>query len=89
MLKVVKLKLMKKEVFKWNSFNFSGSFSSNCQENSVSPTLKMFVSMLLNGHNIRNQGSAECQSCLTIAQLTHFYIKHNAYNTEKQRHSKS
>ena len=49
----------------------------------------MFASMFLNGHNVRNQSCAESQSSLTIAQLKHFYIKHKAYNTEKQRHSKS
>ena len=49
----------------------------------------MFASMLLNGHNVRNQSCAESQSSLTIAQLKHFYIKHKVYNREKQRHSKS
>ena len=48
----------------------------------------MFVS-ILNGHIVRNEGSAESQSCLTIAQMKHFYIKHRAYNTQIHRHSKS
>ena len=66
LVKVVKL--IRKKVFEWNSFSFFGSFPSNCQENSVSPTFKMFISMFLNDPNVSNQSSAESQSLLTIAQ---------------------
>ena len=83
---MVNWKINKEIVFEWNSFSFFGSFPSNCQENSVLPTLKMSISMFLNGPIVRNQSSAESQSLLTIAQLKHSNMKHKAYNTEKQRH---
>ena len=67
MVKLVKL--VRKEDFECS---FSGSFPSNCQENSVSPTFKMVISVLLNGTNVTNKGSAESQNCLTIAQLIYF-----------------
>ena len=85
-LMVKQVKLIRKEVYEWNSFFYFGSFPFNSQENSVSPTLKMSISMFLNGPIVRNQCSAESQSRLTIDQLKHFNMKHKAYNTENQRH---
>ena len=41
-------KIIRGDIFERESFNFFGSFPFNCQENSVSPALKMFMSKLLN-----------------------------------------
>ena len=47
MAKVVKI--IRRDIFERESLYFSGSFPCNCQENFVSPALKTFMSMLLNG----------------------------------------
>lgn len=49
-LAMVKLeKVLRREMFDWNPFHFTGNFPSNCQSDSVPTTLKLFISLLLDG----------------------------------------
>ena len=69
-LAMVKLvKVLRRKIFEWKSFQFTGSFLPDCQENSVPLILKIFLSLLLNGSNEKTQAS------LTIAQLISFNTK--------------
>ena len=52
MMKLVKI--LRREIFEWSSFNFAGSFPCDCQSNSVPSTLKLFTSLLLNGCNMKS-----------------------------------
>ena len=75
-LAMVKLvKVLRREIFEWKLFHFTGSFPSNCQSNSVPTTLKLFLSLLLNGSNAKNHKKVETQASLTIAQLMYFNTK--------------
>ena len=81
-------KMIRKEMFEWNGFSFSGTFSSNCQNESVPTMLKSLVSMLLYGQDISDQHSIESQACLTISQLIYFHAKTKKINNSKTRHIK-
>lgn len=72
-----------------DQFNFSGSFTSKCQENSVPTSLKSLIAMILNGTNIKDQEKHESQPCLTLSQTILFNSKkrvNNAKPTIKKRH---
>ena len=62
-------KMVRNEIFQWKKFCFSGKFPSNRQNDAVSPLLKSLVSMLINGHNMKNQDAIESQACLTISGI--------------------
>ena len=47
-------KMVWNEIFQRKKFCFSGKFPSNCQNDAVSPLLKSLVSMLINGHYMKN-----------------------------------
>ena len=47
----------------------------------------MYMSMLLNGTNVQDQGPTESQDCLTLSQLVHFNLKCRGQSTGKTRHS--
>ena len=55
-ISMVKLvKVIRQEILEWGLFDFSGTFQMHCQANSVPNTLKMLISMLLNGPNVQHQ----------------------------------
>ena len=88
-LAMVKLvKVLRREIFEWKSFHFTGSFPSSCQSNSVPTTLKLFLSLLLNGSNAKNHKKVETQASLTIAQLMYFNTKVKTSSVVKSRHTK-
>lgn len=68
-------KIIRNYIFGYEGFTFNGSFPSKCQEESVPPSLKLFVSMLINGRNLKNQDTRDSQSCLTISQLMMYNSK--------------
>ena len=80
------IKIMRQEIFDFDSFCFSGTFPPKCQENSVPTVLKNFLSMLLNGPHVRNQDDDESQTCLTISQLVCFNVKLKRSSTESSQH---
>ena len=42
-------KIIRKEIFQWKQFQFSGEFPPNCQSHSVPTLLQSLISMLLKG----------------------------------------
>ena len=78
MMKLVKI--LRWEIFEWSSFNFAGSFPCDCQNNSVPSTLKLLISLLLNGCNMKSPNVIESQASLTISQLIYFNARKN-YST--------
>ena len=49
------VKTVRKDAFDWEPFQFTGSFPPECQTQSIPPSLKSLISMLLNGPNLRDQ----------------------------------
>ena len=48
-------KIIRKDIFDHEGFRFTGSFTPNCQEDSVPASLKSLVSMILNGTGLDDQ----------------------------------
>ena len=86
MIKLVKV--LRKEMMEYKSFEFTGSFSHDCQTSAVPNTLKIFFSLLLNGSSTRSKHSHDTQASLTIAQLVYFNTKFNT-SSVSLRHSKA
>ena len=82
------VKVMRQDICDWKPFQFSGNFPPKCQENSIPTTLKIFISMLLNGPHVQHQDDHESQACLTISQLVCFNVKSKRHSTENYRHFK-
>ena len=77
------VKVMRQEICDRKPFQFSGNFPPKCQENSIPTTLKIFISMLLNGPHVQHQDDDhESQACLTISQLVCFNVKSKRHSTE-------
>ena len=74
---------MRRDIVLHNGFKFE----SGCQKESVPSTLKTFVSMLLNGANLKHQDSIDSQASLTISQSILFNFKKCASSSSKSRHS--
>ena len=79
-------KIIRKEIISYTRFTFSGTFPSDCQQKSVPAYLKILVSMLLNGTDVRNQTLEDSQATLTIAQLIVFNLMTHK-SSSKVRHS--
>ena len=80
------VKVVRQEIFEWAPFYFTGSFPPNCQENSVPPTLKTLISMLLYGPSVQQQDNTESQASHTISQLIYFNVKNKAPTVQNTRH---
>ena len=76
-----------------SKYKSTGSFESNCQENSVPASLLSLVNMVLNGPNIeaQAQSSTTGQSALTISQLLQYntYIRRRDGDIKRERRNKS
>lgn len=74
-------------------YTFTGSFESNCLENSVPTSLLSLVNMVLNGPNIEAQAcsSTTGQSALTISQLLQYntYIRRRDGDIKRELRNKS
>ena len=81
-------KIIRKDIFDHEGFRFTGSFTPNCQEDSVPASLKSPVSMILNGTGLDDQDRHVSQPCLTIAQTMLFNTKKRASDHDVQtRHT--
>ena len=78
-------KLLREEVFRKSYASFNGSFSTECQESYLPASLKMFISMVLNGVNI-TADYEEAQPTLTIAQLMIFNMKKRSKKANTYHH---
>uniref|UniRef100_UPI00358E0071 uncharacterized protein isoform X1 n=1 Tax=Myxine glutinosa TaxID=7769 RepID=UPI00358E0071 len=74
--------IIRKDIFNHQCFKFTGCFPTQCQENSMPPSLKSLVSFILNGLNLKDQDRCESQACLTLGQTI-------LYNTKKKTPSES
>ena len=63
-------------------FYLNGSFSFNCQQDSLPTTLKPQETMVLKGANVMEHDCAESQACLYVSQTIIFNCKKT-----KKRHS--
>ena len=75
-------KIIRKDIFNHQGFNFKGSFPTHCQENALPTSLKSLISMILEGTSIKDVDQHDCQACLTAAQTV-------LYNTKKRPSKKS
>ena len=80
-------RIVRCEMFNEPGFHFDGSFPSYCQNASVPSSLKMLISMLLNGSTIAQGSATESQATLTISQLIVFNSKKKPSSTSSNRHS--
>ena len=80
-------RIIRKDIFNFHGFHFSGSFPPGCQQESVPINLKYLSSMLLNGPNLKDQDSTDSQACLTLSQMILFNCKKGGSSTSKSRHS--
>ena len=65
-------KIIRQDMFNHDGCTFTGSFQKKCQKDSVPPSLKYFMSMLLNGASLKDQDTL---SCLTIYQMVLYNCK--------------
>lgn len=81
--------IIRKDMFLHKQFKFSGCFPLDCQADSIPPSLKLIVSMILNGADIQNQEKHESQPCMTICQTIIFNTKKRVCDTKtgQSRHS--
>ena len=83
--------IVRKDLLTYKGYVFSGSFTKQCQENSVPSPLKSLISMMLNGVDIENTKTQDSQPCLTVCQTILFDAKERSTRKSKTdaiRHSK-
>lgn len=73
--------IVRRDILKNKGFNFSGSFTTDCQETSTPVSLKSLISMILSGLDIENTEAQDSQPCLTVCQTIIF--------NEKERRGRS
>ena len=81
--------IIRTDIFNHGNFKFTGCFQSNCQENSVPSSLKLLISLIVNGPNLKDQDQCETQACLTVGQAIVYNTKKRASDScaVKTRHS--
>ena len=82
-------KCIRSEISSSQNKAFTGRFEDDCQEDSIPPTLKVLVSMLLDGSSLDQLPHDHSQACLTICQLIMFNTKYSVQGNSLTRHSKS
>ena len=79
--------IIRSDVFDHQCFKFNGSFSSKCQETSLPSSLKLLISLILNGPNIKNQEQEESQACLSVGQFIFYNMRKSSPRGTKTRHT--
>ena len=61
--------IVRNDILGHKGFKFTGSFQQNCQEDSLPSSLRLLVSLIFNGHNLKDEelGCSESQACLTAS----------------------
>ena len=83
--------IIRQDILQHETYKFTGSFTSGCQESSVPASLKALVSMILHGSQLDDQQGNEPQACMTITQAIMFNTKHTKpedKHTHKNEHSR-
>ena len=65
-------KIVRKEIIGHKSFHFDGKFPIGCQQTSVPSSLKMHISLLVNGTSLKDQNVTDSQASLIISQMIFF-----------------
>ena len=73
-------------MFSHAGFKVAGSFTEECQESSLPASLKLILSMILNGATLKDQSKQGSQACLTIGLTILFNAKKKASDAVKCRH---
>ena len=63
--------MVRKDIFSYDGFEFTGTFPPRCQEISLSSSLKSLISLIINGPNLKNQDRHEPQACLVYWKSVH------------------
>lgn len=84
-------RIVRKDMFLNEGFNFRGCFPMNCQSKNLTSSLRSLVSMIINGLDIKDHSIPETQACLTICETIIFNSKKRACKTKtgQTRHSAS
>ena len=69
--------IIRTDIFNHNGFKFTGYFPPNCQGDSLPSSLKLLISLIFNGPNLKDQDRCETQECQTVGQAI-------VYNTKKK-----
>ena len=64
------VKLLRREIFSSKTCSFKGQFPTECQSASVPTALKLFVSMLIDGPNVKSISECESQAALIYFNAT-------------------
>ena len=81
-------RIVRKDIFNHEGFNFTGSFPAKCQEKIIPSSLKYLISSILNGPNLKDQEKKVSQACLTIGQtIIHNTKKRTSASTSTTRHT--
>ena len=67
--------IIRKDMFSHAVFKFTDNFTEECQENPLPASLKLILSMILNGATLKDQSKREFQACLTISRKILFNAK--------------
>jgi hypothetical protein len=79
--------IVRSEMFQFQPPTFCGSFNPQCQENSVPPSVKTLMSMLLYGDDFKNT-EKDSQETLTLSQLMFSLSKKKYINGVNQRNTR-
>ena len=73
-------KIIRRDIFNSSAGVFSGSFTENCQNESVPQSLLTLVSMIMEGPNMASKPLTKNQPALTLSQL----LKYNSVKKQRQ-----
>ena len=79
--------IIRNDTFNHQCFKFNGCFSTECQENSLSSSLKSLISLIYSGPNLKDQDTQESQACISIGQLIVFNMKKSSTGSVNERHT--
>ena len=68
-------KMIREDIFNHQGFRFAGSFPETCQTDSLPTSLKVLMSLIINGTSLKNQEGKDNQASLTSGQILYFNVK--------------
>ena len=80
------VKIVRIKIIGYKSSTFDGNFLIGCHQASVPSSLKTFVSLLLNGTDLKDQDTTDSQASFTISQMILFNFHSCTSSTAKSRH---
>ena len=68
-------KVIREDIFNHEGFSFSGYFLGNCQTESLPISLRVLMSLIINGTSMKNQAGNDTQASLTSSQFLYYNVK--------------